>query len=265
MAMCLLLSSFAVAHQADEDVFERALIRVQILELNPEFAQPFDQGRNVPAFLIAVKGVFQLVPGRLARQSPVAQLQRNRRQRLEQAKGQLFLAELFHQLDFILDHDQLALVNHPDSIRHLLRLVDVVGGQDDRHTAFAISTRRFMPPESVMILSSRFSHSDRSRSTFSMCAGFGARPNSPRLKLAVAHTVSNISVVSSCGTRPIFDRAGRYSRAMSWLSTRTTPDVGVTMPQMMFIKVLFPAPLGPNRAKISPLRILRSIRFNAWR
>jgi hypothetical protein len=46
----------------------------------------------------------------------------------------------------------------------------------------AISTRRFMPPDSVMILSSRLSHSDRSRSTFSRCAGSGGRPNRPRLK-----------------------------------------------------------------------------------
>ena len=34
-----------------------------------------------------------------------------------------------------------------------------------------------------MILSLRLSHSDRSRSTFSTKAGFGARPNSPRLKV----------------------------------------------------------------------------------
>ncbi len=40
-----------------------------------------------------------------------------------------------------------------------------------------------MPPDSVMIGASRLSHSDRSRSTFSMKAGFGARPNRPRLKL----------------------------------------------------------------------------------
>ena len=42
-----------------------------------------------------------------------------------------------------------------------------------------------------------------------MKSGFGARPNSPRLKLTVAHTVSKESVVSSCGTRPIFERAAR--------------------------------------------------------
>ena len=34
-------------------------------------------------------------------------------------------------------------------------------------------------------------------------------PNSPREKLTVLHTVSNASVVSSCGTRPIRPRAWR--------------------------------------------------------
>ena len=35
-------------------------------------------------------------------------------------------------------------------------------------SAFAISTRRFMPPDSVMIFESFFSHSESARSVFSM-------------------------------------------------------------------------------------------------
>ena len=43
----------------------------------------------------------------------------------------------------------------------------------------------------------------------SRCApGFGGLPNSPRLKDTVAQTVSNASVVSSCGTRPIMRARG---------------------------------------------------------
>src|ERR1043166_2528384 len=76
-------------------------------------------------------------------------------------------------------------------------------------SALATSPRRFMPPESVMILLLRLSQSDRPRSTRSMCAGSGPRLKRRRLKLTVAHTVSNMSVVSSCGTRPIFARAAR--------------------------------------------------------
>jgi len=82
-----------------------------------------------------------------------------------------------------------------------------ISGSCDR--ALAIKTRRFMPPDKVMILSLRFSRNERARSTFSTIAGFGAHPKSPRLKLTVAHTVSNMSVVSSCGTRPTLDRAAR--------------------------------------------------------
>ena len=82
-----------------------------------------------------------------------------------------------------------------------------ISGSCDR--AFAIITRRFMPPDKVMILLSRLSNSDRSRSRRSMKAGFGARPNRPRLNDTVAHTVSNASVLNSCGTRPILVRAAR--------------------------------------------------------
>ena len=73
----------------------------------------------------------------------------------------------------------------------------------------AIITRRFMPPDNVLILLSFLSHSDRSLSTFSIWAGSLRLPNSPRLKLTVAQTVSKASVVSSCGTSPILARAAR--------------------------------------------------------
>jgi len=50
---------------------------------------------------------------------------------------------------------------------------------------------------------------------------------------------------------------------MSWPATRTLPDVGVTMPHTMLISVVLPAPFGPSRAKISPLRISRLTFFSA--
>jgi hypothetical protein len=59
----------------------------------------------------------------------------------------------------------------------------------------AISTRRFMPPDKVRILLLRLSHSDRSRSTFSIWAGSGALPNRPRLKLTVSqHRLEGIGL-----------------------------------------------------------------------
>ncbi len=66
-----------------------------------------------------------------------------------------------------------------------------------------------MPPDSVMILLSFLSQSDSERSTRSMCPGSAGLPNRPRLNETVAHTVSNASVVSSCGTRPISVRDAR--------------------------------------------------------
>ena len=122
-------------------------------------------------------------------------------------------------------------------------------------SALAIITRRFMPPDSCMMRESFFSHSDSSRRIFSTSAGSRGLPNRPRLKLTVAHTLSKASVVSSCGTKPIFCRAARKSRTMSWPSAVTVPPLALTMPQMMLIRVVLPAPLGPSRAKISPRRI----------
>ena len=130
------------------------------------------------------------------------QLGRKRGERALQVQRQLLLAELLHQDVLVLDQDDLALADHPDPVGHLLGLLDVMGGQDDGDavlaqradhvphvapqlhvdargrlveeedlgscdSALAIITRRFMPPESVMILLSRFSHSERSFRIFS--------------------------------------------------------------------------------------------------
>src|SRR5258708_25715428 len=72
-----------------------------------------------------------------------------------------------------------------------------------------------------------------------------------------------MSVATSCGTRPIFERAARYSAMMSNPSALTLPPLGLTMPQMMLMRVVLPAPLGPSRAKISPRRISRLTFFSA--
>jgi hypothetical protein len=76
-------------------------------------------------------------------------------------------------------------------------------------SALAIMTRRFMPPDKVMILASRLSHKDKSFRTLATRSGSARLPNRPRLNVTVAQTVSKASVVSSCGTRPISERAAR--------------------------------------------------------
>ena len=45
--------------------------------------------------------------------------------------------------------------------------------------------------------------------------------------------------------------------------TKTVPLVGVTITQIILIRVVFPAPLGPSKAKISPFFISRLILFRA--
>src|SRR4249920_1098024 len=51
---------------------------------------------------------------------------------------------------------------------------------------------------------------------------------------------------------------------MSCPSTVILPSVGLTIPQITLISVVFPAPLGPSNAKISPRRMSRSIPLSAW-
>jgi hypothetical protein len=50
---------------------------------------------------------------------------------------------------------------------------------------------------------------------------------------------------------------------MSWPSTATVPALGVTIPQMIEIRVVLPAPLGPSRAKISPFLMSRLMFLSA--
>jgi hypothetical protein len=77
----------------------------------------------------------------------------------------------------------------------------------------------------------------------------------------VSHTVSNASVVQFL--RHQADQRARRAvvATMSWPSTVTLPALGLTMPQMMLISVVLPAPFGPSSAKISPLRISRLMSF----
>ena len=49
----------------------------------------------------------------------------------------------------------------------------------------------------------------------------------------------------------------------SKLLTFTSPLVGIVIPVIIDINVVFPAPLGPNRAKISPLLISKETFFSA--
>ena len=145
-------------------------------------------------------------------------------ERLLQLQRQLLLAELAHQLGLVLDQDDLALVDDADAVGHLLGLLDVVGGQDDGDaavaqrahqlphvrrsststpavgssrnricgscdSALAIITRRFMPPDSVMILAVLLVPQRQIlQHLLDDGPGLAGLPNRPRLKLTVAQT-----------------------------------------------------------------------------
>ncbi len=96
-------------------------------------------------------------------------------------------------------------------------------------SALAIITRRFMPPDSSLSDRACACPTATGRAASSRCRPHWARvPNRPRLKLTVPITRSNMSIVSSCGTRPIRRARPRGSAAADVVpSTSTSPALGV--------------------------------------
>ena len=135
-----------------------------------------------------------------------------------------FLPSLLHQPRLVLDQDDLALADDADALGHFLGLLDVVRGQDDGHAGWTAgrapsatcrgATRRrrrrwarpgtgsaargSAPWRSSRGASCRPTACRSSRPScptataraapFSTCAGSGALPNRPRLKLTVFQT-----------------------------------------------------------------------------
>ena len=64
-------------------------------------------------------------------QRPARQSRGDRGHRLLQVHRELLLAKLLHEARLLLDHDELALVDHADAVGHLLGFLDVVRGEDD--------------------------------------------------------------------------------------------------------------------------------------
>ena len=125
-------------------------------------------------------------------------------------------------------------------------------------SALAIITRRFMPPDSVMIFVLRLSHSDSRRSTCSTSAGSGAQPNSPRLKLtAASHGLEGLGGQFLRHEADQLARGARFALHVVAAGQHACRVVAFTRPQTMPISVVLPAPLGPSSAKISPCWISR--------
>jgi hypothetical protein len=139
LVMCVtpLCAVAAIVDQAHEDVLERALRRMQIAKTDAGRAERGDQLRDARVVALRVVGVDERGAVGRAFEPERRQLGRHRRERLLQLHGQLLLAELAHQFVLVFDEHELAAENDADAVGHFLGFLDVVGGQQDRHAAFA--------------------------------------------------------------------------------------------------------------------------------
>ena len=121
--------------------------------------------------------------------------------------------------------------------------------------ALAIITRRFMPPDSVMILSlALVPQRQLAEHLFDERRDSARGRSRPRLKFTVDSTFLErirgelLRHRTRSASAPRGTRAGSRARTASDL----VPLDGVTIPQTILISVVLPAPFGPRSAKISP-------------
>src|SRR5690349_3786511 len=105
MALIFRRSSL-VRYQSDEDVLERALRRLKILEANSAPGQVPEERGDGAAVALFVVGIDQI--GAFELEPVGGERRRKDRQRLLQVQRQLLLPELAHQLGLLLDKDDLA-------------------------------------------------------------------------------------------------------------------------------------------------------------
>ena len=215
------------------------------LKRMPAALSAASSARDAGALGLRVVGVDQLAPAIGEREVERRQRLGDRVERLRQLQRELLLAELAHQLGLLLDQDELALVDDADAVGHLLGFLDVVRGEDDgdaggaqraHHLPHVLAQLdvdaggRLVEEQDARLVRQRLGdqhaalHAAGQRHDLAVllvpqrellqhllddAPGSFGLPNRPRLKLAVAHTVSNASVCSSCGTRPISARAAR--------------------------------------------------------
>ena len=120
-----------VPQQADENVLQRALCRVQIPKPDAGGLQRVEQRGDAGALALGVVGVGQLLAVGGEGEMVGVERRRDGVDGLVQLQRQLLAAELAHQFDLVLDQDDLALVDDADPVGHLLGLFDVMGGEDD--------------------------------------------------------------------------------------------------------------------------------------
>src|ERR1700675_1235038 len=170
MRPAVLAGSCPLAHQTDENILQRALLGLQILDHDRQLAQALEQLGNIDA-VRAVCRVYKIHALGLEFEIPGTQFGGDSIERCLQMQGQLLLAEFFHQFLLVLDQHQCAFVDDADSVGHFLGLLDVMGGQDDgdafgaqaayqcAHVAaqFAVHARRwFIQEQYLRLVGQRF-------------------------------------------------------------------------------------------------------------
>ena len=84
----------------------------------------------------------------------------------------------------------------------------------------------------------------------------------PECKFNNSYGVKNASIFNSCGTIPTANFDCFLFLSISIPQTDTFPELLNTIPEIMFINVDFPAPLGPNKPNILPTLIFKEILSN---
>ena len=83
--------------------------------------------------------------------------------------------------------------------------------------------------------------------------------NIPECKFNISFGVKKASILSSWGTTPIANLDCFLFLSMSYPHIETAPEVFKTTPEIIFINVDLPAPLGPSNPKMLPAGISREI------
>ena len=79
------------------------------------------------------------------------------------------------------------------------------------------------------------------------------------MRFRFSSPVSRLSTAENCPVTPITARTASGSRERSWPATRTWPPSNPIKVDRICTAVVFPAPLGPSRAKIVPSATSRSM------
>src|SRR5688500_4696524 len=102
-------------HQRDEDVFQGALARLQVLEPDPRLLELLQEKKDLCIFG-SIERELELVAAVLQREVPARKRLRNRGERRGEVQAELLLAELLHQRGLLLHDDQAALADDADAV-----------------------------------------------------------------------------------------------------------------------------------------------------